>query len=303
MKRIGIYKITSPSGKVYIGKSVDIDNRWRKYTTLNCKTQRKLYNSLLSHSPDNHTFEILEECEENQLSLMEYTYYQKHVDDGCEMLNIAIPNPNGDGVGRHSEETRRKISEARKGKYTGENNPNWGKKGKDHPKYGSGAFYKELTTGFIGTASDMESRFGIHRVSISMYAKRGTPLNNKPNKGLHFIILQNDVENKLPEANTYEELSNEEKILLSEGKKHIEESKRKQSESRKGINKGKNSGRYGKGNFYKEITTGFIGTSSDMQDKFGINRASISMYAKRGTPLSIGKNKGLYFVVVPKDPK
>ena len=28
---IGIYKITSPSGKVYIGQSIDIERRWKKY--------------------------------------------------------------------------------------------------------------------------------------------------------------------------------------------------------------------------------------------------------------------------------
>ena len=28
---IGIYKITSPSGKVYIGQSINIEERWYKY--------------------------------------------------------------------------------------------------------------------------------------------------------------------------------------------------------------------------------------------------------------------------------
>lgn len=27
---VGVYKITNPSGKIYIGQSVDIYNRWNK---------------------------------------------------------------------------------------------------------------------------------------------------------------------------------------------------------------------------------------------------------------------------------
>ena len=29
--KTGIYKITNPNGKVYIGQSIDIDKRWNKY--------------------------------------------------------------------------------------------------------------------------------------------------------------------------------------------------------------------------------------------------------------------------------
>jgi predicted GIY-YIG superfamily endonuclease len=28
MPKTGIYKITSPSGKIYIGQSIDIEKRW-----------------------------------------------------------------------------------------------------------------------------------------------------------------------------------------------------------------------------------------------------------------------------------
>ena len=47
MVKIGIYKIVSPSEKIYIGQSINIEKRWEKnYKTLKCKTQTKLYNSL-----------------------------------------------------------------------------------------------------------------------------------------------------------------------------------------------------------------------------------------------------------------
>lgn len=30
---IGIYKITSPSNRIYIGQSIDIEARWKSYKT------------------------------------------------------------------------------------------------------------------------------------------------------------------------------------------------------------------------------------------------------------------------------
>jgi len=42
----GIYKITSPSDKIYIGKAVNVYSRWGGYRGLDCKGQPKLYNSL-----------------------------------------------------------------------------------------------------------------------------------------------------------------------------------------------------------------------------------------------------------------
>lgn len=42
---IGIYKITNPKGKVYIGQSIDINERFKTYSYLKCKNQTKLYNS------------------------------------------------------------------------------------------------------------------------------------------------------------------------------------------------------------------------------------------------------------------
>ena len=51
---IGIYKITSPSDRIYIGQSIDINKRFRKYYNLKCKQQPKLYNSLCKYGVDAH---------------------------------------------------------------------------------------------------------------------------------------------------------------------------------------------------------------------------------------------------------
>ena len=55
----GIYRITSPSEKVYIGQSINLSDRMRQH-----KYSEKNYylkNSLLKYGFDNHKFEIIHE--------------------------------------------------------------------------------------------------------------------------------------------------------------------------------------------------------------------------------------------------
>lgn len=70
-KNCGIYKITSPSGKVYIGQSANMAERVRKYKYAGCKKQRKLYNSLKKYGFKNHQFDIIEYCAEENLNCSE----------------------------------------------------------------------------------------------------------------------------------------------------------------------------------------------------------------------------------------
>jgi len=75
-KTSGIYKITSPTNKIYIGQSIDIFNRWNQYKKLksSIKQQPKIYNSLKFYGINNHTFEIIEECPISQLDKKELWY-------------------------------------------------------------------------------------------------------------------------------------------------------------------------------------------------------------------------------------
>ena len=59
---IGIYKITSPSNKVYIGQSTNLEKRKDDYIKLRCDKQPKLFNSLQKYDWEQHIFEIIEEC-------------------------------------------------------------------------------------------------------------------------------------------------------------------------------------------------------------------------------------------------
>lgn len=129
---IGIYKITSPSGRIYIGQSKNIKNRWKTYIKLNtsCKKQTALYNSFLKHGVDRHTFEIIEECEFNQLNIRE-RYWQDFYSVLNGGLNCVLTET--ELLPRvFSKET---IDLLKKSKI-GANNPNYGKFGKEHTSFG-----------------------------------------------------------------------------------------------------------------------------------------------------------------------
>lgn len=110
-KIVGIYKITSPSGKVYIGQSWNILDRWMDYKCLSCKNQRKLYNSFISYGIDCHKFEIAHELpldvEQKDLDNFEYCYWDLYKSCGMELLNLREP---GSSRGKHSEETKKRMS-------------------------------------------------------------------------------------------------------------------------------------------------------------------------------------------------
>jgi group I intron endonuclease len=76
---IGIYRIISPSEKIYIGQTINSTNRFKKYNSLNCKNQPRLYNSFLKYGYLNHIIEIIEECKVEELNIKE-RYWQDYYD-------------------------------------------------------------------------------------------------------------------------------------------------------------------------------------------------------------------------------
>lgn len=152
----GIYKITNPKGKIYIGQSVNIENRkyQYKYSYKNNKQTHlgpKLYNSFIKYGFDEHLFEIIEECSIELLNERETFYKLQVLNDFnndwskvlfCELYDlgggpksqliknkISKSNMNKivsdetrikmsvSGLGRkRSQETKDKISKANKGK-------------------------------------------------------------------------------------------------------------------------------------------------------------------------------------------
>lgn len=109
----GIYRITSLTGRIYIGESKDIYKRFEQYRFLsNTRNQTKLHRSFKKHGIVNHIFEIIEECASEDLLCRE-RYWQDfyNVLDGG--LNCQLSNC-GEQKRVTSEETKQKISKTKK---------------------------------------------------------------------------------------------------------------------------------------------------------------------------------------------
>lgn len=133
---IGIYKITNMvNGKVYIGQSVNIEKRWQTHATKYNNPKNKEYNKVLycamrKHGFENFEFEILMECEEELLDLMEIYYIEKY------NSYIHAENSNGYNIDkggyttkglRHTKKTKKKLSIIAKERFKNKEN---------HPFYG-----------------------------------------------------------------------------------------------------------------------------------------------------------------------
>jgi group I intron endonuclease len=110
---IGIYKITNPNGRIYIGQTTNHKVRWGKYRKLHCKDQPSLYKSLKKHGPENHIFEFIEECNVESLDEREIFWGNFY----NVLSNKHLNNRLGRGFGSYdSDETRKKKSICHKGR-------------------------------------------------------------------------------------------------------------------------------------------------------------------------------------------
>lgn len=127
-----IYKITSPSGKIYIGQSKNIENRIKKYKGLTANKQPKIQRSIEKYGWINHILEVIEECPFDDLNKRE-RYWQDFYNvlgenglncvlTGCDekpfemseetKSKISYYNSN---LKTYSDETRKKISDSKIG--------------------------------------------------------------------------------------------------------------------------------------------------------------------------------------------
>jgi group I intron endonuclease len=88
---IGIYKITSPSGRIYIGQSTNIQRRWeRAYKKLKCKGQPRLYASIVKYGFSEHIFEVKEKCTVEELNVRERHWQDFYDVLGSKGLNCKL---------------------------------------------------------------------------------------------------------------------------------------------------------------------------------------------------------------------
>lgn len=112
---IGIYKITNPNGKIYIGQTIDYKRRLRYYKLLKCKEQPRVYNSLVKYGIENHKFKLIKECAKEELTQWERHFQELYDSVGKNGLNCILVATN-EFSGGHSEESKKKISEKLKGR-------------------------------------------------------------------------------------------------------------------------------------------------------------------------------------------
>lgn len=178
MKIVYIYKITNPKNKVYIGSTCNINQRWRKYKKIYCKSQPKIYRSLLKYGVDTHKFEIIAECTEYDRNKQECYYGNLFGVLGANGLNCALPKED-ENFCRFSDETIKKMSDAVKNRpiVSKETREKMGakKRGKLHFHFGvkySEEYCKKISLGrknIASGANNWKSKKVINKITGFIY--------------------------------------------------------------------------------------------------------------------------------------
>ena len=218
---IGIYKITNKlNGKVYIGQSRDIDARWRQH--INAKDDVLIHNAIKKYGKENFSFEVLLECPAEMLNDWERDMIALYDCISPKGYNLT----EGGGGCKCSEETKIKMSNARKGKTP------WNK--------GKTNIYTEETLLKMSELKKGKNLSEEHKRKISesmkgIHIKKKKKIKiSESKKGTHF---SEETKKKMSEARKGIPLSEETKIKISESKKGrqlSEEIKKKMSEVKKG---------------------------------------------------------------------
>jgi len=129
----GIYKITSPSRRIYIGQSKHIEKRFyeHKFQPKN-RNLSLIQKSIKKYGYDNHQFEIVEECKDFELDNKEIFWinrlksnYSKFPEENGLNLtdggNFIFPKKEKIEKKEVSEETRKKMSDSQKKIWNGNN--------------------------------------------------------------------------------------------------------------------------------------------------------------------------------------
>lgn len=172
----GIYQIKNlVNGKVYIGSSVDIKSRWRNHLSKlrnNKHHSRHLQRAWDKYGENSFEFSIVEYVS-SEINLLEIE--QKWIDKTkCCDINFGynIIQKAESNIGhKWTEESKQKSSNAKKGKYLGENNPFYGKEHSDETK-------EKMSKSHIGVKHSDESK---KKISESQRSISGTKVSHKLN--------------------------------------------------------------------------------------------------------------------------
>jgi group I intron endonuclease len=163
-----VYKITNlVNGKVYIGKTNDIQGRWKEHIDYahnsNRKSNRALHNAIYKYGIDNFSIEEIENVESEDWSFEREKYWiAEYKTNICKYGSQFGYNLTDGGEGssgfKHSDETKQKMSEA----HTGNKNHFYGKKHTESIKNilseQKKSYYKSNKSYFIGQKHSEESK-------------------------------------------------------------------------------------------------------------------------------------------------
>jgi group I intron endonuclease len=138
IKNWNIYKMTSPTDRVYIGMTSNIIKRKAAYNGLDCKSQPLLFKSIKKYGLSNLNFEIIDEFDGtlSEAKSKEMFWIRTHMSNYCKYPEMRGMNLTDGGQGtlgyklldvqkeaisiknkgfKHTDEAKRKIGEASKG--------------------------------------------------------------------------------------------------------------------------------------------------------------------------------------------
>lgn len=108
-----VYKVINKiNGKIYIGKANDPENRWKKHQYI-AKYKKKEYGfyyfhaAIIKYGKENFLFEIIEECDSEELALNREIYWVNHYKSNNREIGYNLTN-GGEGVSgrRYTEEEK-----------------------------------------------------------------------------------------------------------------------------------------------------------------------------------------------------
>lgn len=104
---VGIYKITNKiNGDSYIGRSVNIERRFMEHKTPKNGGGRIIHAAIEKYGLENFSFEVLEECSEEELDSLEVYYIEKLKPE----YNISSGGKGPSGM-RHTDEVKELLRE------------------------------------------------------------------------------------------------------------------------------------------------------------------------------------------------
>lgn len=128
---VGIYKWTSPSGKIYIGQAVDLDRRKKEFLTNPFNYVYTSYNSAIDKARRKYNdlsqweYEIINVCNIEYLDELEKEYIKNYNSNDSRIGYNSTQG--GDGSKGVKWGTNKQIESAKNKNVKGKNNPMYGK--------------------------------------------------------------------------------------------------------------------------------------------------------------------------------